>query len=71
MSKGCSCDFWNKEQQECLYHGTCVQDEKPVVGTSFINLYKNNIQHLGGKEDTLIFILQEMLKELGFEIKEG
>lgn len=31
MKKECSCGYWNKEQEECLYSGTgCAKDEQEI-----------------------------------------
>lgn len=33
MKKECSCGYWNKEQEECLYNGLgCAKDKQDRLG---------------------------------------
>ena len=35
MKKDCSCGYWNKEQEECLYNGSgCAKDEQDRLGVT-------------------------------------
>ena len=35
MKKECSCGYWNKEQEECLYNGIgCAKDERDRPGVT-------------------------------------
>ena len=65
--KECSCGYWNKEQEECLYNGLgCAKDESPVVGESFVKTYVKMIKedpHQCTRENLI-----GMLREAGVKV---
>jgi len=69
--KECSCGYWNKEQEECLYSGHgCAKDIKedvhPIVGESFVRIYVKMIKedpHQCTRENLI-----GMLREAGVEV---
>lgn len=67
MKKECSCGYWNKEQEECLYNGHgCAKDEQPVVGESFVKVYVKMIKkdpHQCTRENLI-----GMLREAGVKV---
>jgi len=82
LKKECSCGYWNKEQEECLYDGLgCVRDERPKdalvkVDMAFVERLRDRLMAVPIREYFVAnrrkAILDELVKkfnELGVEVR--
>lgn len=69
MKKECSCGYWNKEQEECLYNGSgCAKDEqKPTMTVARTRYWADLLTACRGDYRGLV---EEIAKEAGAEVKE-
>ena len=81
LKKECSCGYWNKEQEECLYDGLgCVRDDKVdkvlKVDMAFVERLRDRLMAIPIREyfvkNRRQVILEELVKkfnELGVEVR--
>ena len=78
LKKECSCGYWNKEQEECLYNGHgCAKDDKLLkVDKAFVERLRDRLMAIPIREyfvpNKRQAILDELIKkfnELGVEVR--
>ena len=78
LKKECSCGFWNKEQEECLYDGLgCAKDDKPPkVDMAFVERLRDRLMAIPireyfvpNKRKAILDELIKKFKEQGVEIR--
>jgi len=77
LKKECSCGFWNREQEECLYNGVgCAKDEKLKVSMAFVERLRDRLMAVPIREyfvknrrQAILDELVKKFKELGVEVR--